>query len=207
MIICTISVIVITQDFLKEDIMKKRLLTGLLILAMAVSAVSCGKGADGAATSTEVGAVYSDSTAALTAVWDGFSEQFPTVGGSFANPVDNAPGAIDTSDTDFMASTLLVPEDVQSKVTEAASLLHMMNANTFTGVALKMDGMDATATAEALKTNFKGTQFMCGMPDKIVVVALDGYVVYSYGEAGIVDEFKSIAEGLGAEVLVDENFA
>lgn len=173
--------------------MKKTILAVLLTIGMAVSVVGCG-GAGGDSSGSKE-AAYADATTLMTAAWDQFSEElkFPGIGGSMAKPVDNAPGKFDTSDTDTMDATFLVPQDVQGSVTDMATLVHMMNTNTFTGAVIKVDGMDTKAVMDKIEERFKSQQFMCGMPDKMILVDVDGYVVYAYGETANVDEFGACA--------------
>ncbi len=146
----------------------------------------------------------------LNKVWNGFAEenQFPSFGGSISNPADNAAGAIDAGDTDTLSYTLLLPEELQGQVTEAASLLHMMNANTFTGAALKVDAANQDAFVATLKDTIMNNQFMCGMPEKLVIVTSGDYVVYAFGVLDFIDEFeKSATANLGgATVQVSELF-
>jgi hypothetical protein len=97
-------------------------------------------------------------------------------------------------------------------VDEAASLLHMMNANTFTGAAFHLtDAANAQALTDALKSNILSTQWMCGFPDKLLIATVNGeYVVSAFGNAEIMDNFKAkLTEvyGEAAVIVVDENIA
>lgn len=143
----------------------------------------------------------------LTQAAGSLTDEMPCFGGSIEASVDGAPGALSLTDTNTMTNTLLIPEDLQSKITDAATLMHMMNANTFTGVSMKVDGESVEAVADKMKEAFLNNQFMCGIPDKIVILGVNDYVVYAYGAADIVDEFKANAEGIsGAKVLADQNY-
>ena len=71
----------------------------------------------------------------------------------------------------------------------------MMNANTFTGAVYHLtEGTDVTAFADAVKANILARQWMCGFPDKLLIIDVDGrYVITAFGEAGIMEIFKTNA--------------
>ena len=71
---------------------------------------------------------------------------------------------------------------------EAASLVHMMNANTFTAAAYHATG-DTAELAQQLRDNIMQRQWMCGFPDKQVVAVVDEYVVAVFG-ASLSETFK-----------------
>lgn len=184
--------------------MKKILAVILTVTMLCAVFTACGeKGGDN---NTEVARKYSSSTEAYTEIWNGMSEPFPSIGGSIDNAVDNNPGLIPNTDKDTMSYTLLIPEDVQGDVEEVSTMMHMMNANTFTGAVLDLKSMDNKAAAEAIKDQFKNNQFMCGCPDKIVIMSFDGYLAYAFGEKSIIDDFKASAEKLGATIILEENY-
>lgn len=140
---------------------------------------------------------------AFTAVWNNV-EQFAAVGGSLSSSVDGAPGAVALDDTDFMTNTLLIPADAQSNATEIASLMHMMNSNTFTGIAVKAEGVTDADIASAWVEGFKNNQFMCGAPEKIVIVNYNDVILCFFGETSIVDDFAKAATELGATELASD---
>ncbi|MDD6038705.1 MAG: hypothetical protein PUD20_07940 [bacterium] len=183
--------------------MKKKIFAMLLVVGMIFTAVGCaGKGGNNQASP------YADATEVLTTVWNNMGEvEYPVFGGNFENSVENAPGNLPVTDTDTMTYTLLVPADVQEKVTSAATVNHMMNANIFTGATLQLDGMDAKDAAEKIKESFLANQFMCGVPDKLIVVTTGNFVVFAYGATDNVDAFKEQAGKLdGAQVVVDQPY-
>ncbi|MDO4478223.1 MAG: hypothetical protein Q4B73_04175 [Lachnospiraceae bacterium] len=176
-------------------------LAALLTMAMLAG---CGKGNGG---SESADCPYDTAVDMLNVVWDNGNWEFPAVGGNFESSVDNAPGALPISDTDTMTAMLLIPEDVQAKVKDAATVFHMMNTNMFTGAALILDGMSADEAATKLKEAFLANQFMCGAPEKIVIYTVGTGLVYAYGLAVNIDEVKAAAEKLeGAKLVVEENY-
>lgn len=156
-----------------------------------------------------------DSADVLNKVWDTFAEdqKFAAMGGDFTNPIDGAAGIFNIEDTENLTYMLYIPADNVAMIDEAASLLHAMNTNTFTGAAFHLtDAANAQALTDALKSNILSTQWMCGFPDKMVIATVnDGeYVVSAFGNAEIMDNFKAkLTEVYGdaAVIVVEENIA
>ena len=140
---------------------------------------------------------YASAADALSAIWDEYEADFPVYGGSVENPVDGAPGAVDVSDKDLLKNTLLIPDGME--VTEAATVVHMMNGNTFTAAAIKVEGMDKYEASTALLDSFLSTQFVCGVPDRIAIGDFYGYIIIVYGEDEIIDSFKRVASEICLE--------
>ena len=154
------------------------------------SGCTCGKKDDGKADNADAPA---DSLALLTKVWDSYTddEKFPAAGGDYETSVDDAPGAFDPSNADNLNFLLTVPTEDASLIDDAASLMHMMNANTFTCGALRVkNGDDAAKLAEDLRDAIQNKQWMCGFPDKLVIATLGNYVVSVYGDEELVNTFR-----------------
>ena len=183
----------------------KRTLSLMLALVMAVSLMACGKKDDGKINAD----APADSLALLTKVWDSYTddEKFPAAGGDYETSVDDAPGAFDPSNADNLNFLLTVPTEDASLIDDAASLMHMMNANTFTCGALRVkNGDDAAKLAEDLRDAIQNKQWMCGFPDKLVIATLGNYVVSVYGDEELVNTFrdKLLAAYSDASVVYDE---
>ena len=89
-------------------------------------------------------------------------------------------------------------------VDEAASLVHMMNANTFTAAAYHATG-DTAELAQQLRDNIMHRQWMCGFPDKLVVAEVGEYVVTVFGANELVDTFMTHLNGIyGVSATYDE---
>ena len=89
----------------------------------------------------------------------------------------------------------------------AASLTHMMNANSFTCGAFHVKNSgDVSAVADALRQNVQNTQWMCGFPDKLVVLTYGEYVVALFGADDLVDDFVNTmtATYTGVQTACDE---
>ena len=60
------------------------------------------------------------------------------------------------------------------------------------------------AFADALKSCILARQWICGQPDTLVLINVDGrYIITAFGEAGIIENFKTTALSAfsGAQVI------
>ena len=148
----------------------------------------------------------------LNTVWKSYSEddKFPASGGDYSeeNAKDDAPGKFDVSDSAVLESTLAVPEDSADLLKKAASLTHMMNLNTFTAGAFQLkDSKNADKFAKAMKESIENRRWVCGFPDKFVIIKVNGYVVSAFGAEDLIDTFKSktLKAYRDAKVYCEEN--
>lgn len=144
----------------------------------------------------------------LNSIYTSFAEdqKFPIGGGDSANLVMDAPGAFDITNVEELESSLGFPSSQAANIDGAASMIHMMNANTFTGAAYHLiDGADADAFAEAVKETVLAKQWICGMPDTLVILSVDGYIITAYGNAELIENFKTTALSAvsGSEVILE----
>lgn len=156
---------------------------------------------------------YAQALDVLSAVVDtyGADELFALYGGDQENAVMDAPGTFDITKTEELQYTLGLPESQLSGIDDAASMIHMMNANTFTGAAYRLkDDVNTDAFAGAVKESVLAREWMCGIPDTLLIIDVDGsYVITAFGEAGIMETFKEKALSAldGAEILTEEPIA
>jgi len=141
----------------------------------------------------------------LETVWNAYpGEKFSVVGGDFseANMKEGAPGAYDLTDRSEADRVLGLPET--AAVDQAASLVHMLNVNTFTAAAYHCTD-DAAALATALRDNIQQRRWMCGFPDKLAVAVVGEYVVAVFGAQDLVDSFMTAVNGVyGVQPSYDE---
>lgn len=170
----------------------KKFLSAVLALTLLLGLTACG---GNAAQETEVVPVENPASALeiLENVWADYAEEekFPVIGGSMAAPVDGAPGSYDIADENITYN-LLIPAEQLANVTEAASMIHMMNANTFTCAAFKLTGISAADFGAAMKEAVLGNQWMCGFPDSLLIQAIgDQYVVMAFGVNDAMTPFET----------------
>ena len=118
--------------------------------------------------------------------------------------------AMDMSNPDNYTYMLTFPAADTGLIDEAAGLVHMMNLNTFTcGAFHAADSKDLSTLAGDLHTAVTGKQWMCGFPDKLVIVTVDQCVLSLYGHEELVNTFrdKLTAAYPAASVVYDEAIA
>jgi len=148
-------------------------------------------------------------------VWASYGEEerFAAAGGDMSeeNMTMDGPGKFSLSDAAALDTTLGFPEAAVDKIDDAASLVHMMNANIFTGAAYRLkDGADMDQFAEEAKANILATQWICGQPDTLLILQVDSkYIITAYGNAEIIELYKNKAVSAlkGAKVLMEASIA
>lgn len=175
----------------------KKLAAILLCAAVSMSVFGCGSKKEpenGANTASK----YESALDILNAVADAYAEdqKFPMAGGDSENMSMEGPAAFDVSKTEELTTVLTLPESEIKHIDDAASLVHMMNANIFTGAAYHLtEDADMEDFSKAVEESVLSKQWICGMPDTLVIFKADeDYVVTAYGEAEIMETFKENAE-------------
>lgn len=130
----------------------------------------------------------------LNNVWAGYTdeEKFPAAGGDFSEENSNmeGPGRFSLEDLETLEYLLLMPADTAAMVDDAASLTHMMNANTFTCGAFHVtNAADVDAVVAALKDKITTNQWMCGFPDDLYIITIDNCVISVFGNAELTANF------------------
>ena len=154
-------------------------------------------------------AAVDDALTILNAIWNTYSdeEKFPAAGGDSEHAVDGAPGSFDASNADNLSYLLTFPADDASLIDSAASLVHMMNLNTFTCGAFHVaDANNVAKLADDLRTTIQAKRWMCGFPDKLVIVTVGQSVFSVYGNEELVNTFrdKLLASYPTAAAVYDE---
>ena len=154
-------------------------------------------------------AAVDDALTILNAIWNTYSdeEKFPAAGGDSEHAVDGAPGSFDVSNADSLSYLLTFPADDASLIDSAASLVHMMNLNTFTCGAFHVaDANNVARLADDLRTTIQAKHWMCGFPDKLVIVTVGQSVLSVYGNEDLVNTFrdKLLASYSAATAVYDE---
>ena len=154
-------------------------------------------------------AAVDDALTILNAIWNTYSdeEKFPAAGGDSEHAVDGAPGSFDASNADSLSYLLTFPADDASLIDSAASLVHMMNLNTFTCGAFHVaDANNVARLADDLRTTMQAKQWMGGFPDKLVIVTVGQSVFSVYGNEELVNTFrdKLLASYPTATAVYDE---
>ena len=136
-----------------------------------------------------------------------FSDDETTATASVAGktPVD-----VEDAKATFM-SVSLITEDAFAKLDDAAVLHHMMNMNTFACSSMRVaNAADVESVAASMRDSIGGnTMWMCGFPEKYVVITVDTCVISAYGNTAIIDAIKTAVTETyeNAVVVCDEVIA
>ena len=188
----------------------KKLAALMLTLTLTAAVTACGGTGAGSQTAKD----DTEGKAAvdiLNDVWAAYEEdeKFAIGGGGYENMTMDTPGEVSASDTDSLDGLLGFPADSAELIDDAASMMHMMNQNTFTaGVYHVANADDVKAVADALKENIMNRQWMCGFPDDLVIYSVGtNYVAAAFGAEETVDSFEDHLEEVFASSvnLYDED--
>jgi len=187
--------------------MKKLTAIALTMVMLVTLFAGCGKKAPAEAESPVE--MPASALEILETVWSKYAddEKFSVIGGNIEANIMDAPGNYDMAYAENMTWNLLVPEDKIANITEAASMIHMMNANTFTCGVFKINGISAADFGAAMKDAVKNNQWMCGFPETLLIRNFsDAYVLVAFGVNDTMTPFeKHLSEAYpGMETIANE---
>ena len=200
----------------------KKILSLLLAVMLVVSLAACGGTAQNNEGNNDGNKVAAPASALeiLEKVWGSYAEdeKFSVVGGDSAYHaaqmendenymMPSAPGKFSLSETDELTYKMLVPETEHSKLTDAATMTHMMNGNNFSCGVYRLAAADVDAFVTAMKTAVTGNQWMCGMPEALLIATIAGeYVLVAWGVGDAMNPFetKFVAAYPETKLVVDE---
>ena len=131
--------------------------------------------------------ISSDSTALdlLDPIWMGLGgeHQPASYGGHFSEEYSSGPATYDLTYADELAGVLMLPTDKMDSVEDAATVVHLLNANSMTAGVVKLkEGTDVKAFADAVADRISNNQWMCGFPEWMAVVQInDNFLFIGYG--------------------------
>ena len=170
----------------------KKLFALLLALVMMMSLVACGEETPETTAPTEPAIQLPESALVMMqTIYDAWDFEYKSyfMGGGYTNPVDGAPGAVEATDTDTLQFLLYVPENCVADVLDAASYCHAMNYSVFTSATFKV--ADAAAFCAKLKEGLDSTQWMCGIPEYLMLYTLGNeYVLFVMGTAENIEAYR-----------------
>ena len=184
----------------------KKILALVLALTMVAAMAACTP----ANNDNETVAGPASALELLNTVWAKYPEanKFPVMGGDAENPNWEGPGSVTLPGAEGNALwNLNISEERLPSIAEAATMIHAMNTNTFAGCALKLvEGADEAAVAKGILDDIQNTRWMCGFPERVVVVSTNGCLVVAFGlEMNITNLLTAIqAVDANANVLHNE---
>ncbi len=203
----------------------KRKIAMILLTAMTLSLTACGGQEDtnqGSQSSANVEATAEPTEAPATnqitsalelvnTVWAKVPDdnKFPVGGGDSENLSFEGPAVFNVAKTDELDITLGFPAAQADKIDDAASMMNAMMANNFTaGIYRVTDAANVQTVADALKENIMAREWMCGMPEKLMVISVDNYVISVFGINDFIEPFKTaVTESYeNVTVLYEEAF-
>ena len=222
--------------------MKKIIALTLALLMLTMSFVACEKGntettTEAADNQTEAPAVdqteeqteavvelpYANALELINIVFNGYNAtatedtMLYVAGGNINNfettSMEGPAAFVALADSDYN-DNLGIPESEASKIASAASMFNMMNTNVFNCYTVQFAaGTDVDASINAIKENILARQWICGAPEKLVIIKCPGdsilviWGVVDFG--GIVDPVAASVLTLveGATTVVEHSFA
>ncbi len=172
----------------------KKTISMILAMVMAISLFAgCAKGGEDNTEPTGVPGAAS-ALELMETVWATYmdDQKFAVIGGSMAAPVDGEPGSFDLADENISFS-LMIPAAQLANVTEAATMIHMMHANTYTAAAIKLtEGVAVADFAAAMQNSIVNNQWICGFPEQLLISNVGAeYVVVAFGAMDLIEVFKT----------------
>ena len=182
----------------------KKIISILLAAAMVLAFAACGNNSGNNGGND---AAVTDPLEVLSKTWSSLPEEdkfHGAAGGDNGSPVDDKPGKFDISDTDNLDYMLSFPAGSVDLIDSAASISHMMNMNTFTcGAYHVKNAADAKTLAQALRDSIQSRQWMCGFPDKLVVITINEVVVAMYGNEELINSFRDTLTASYPAAVID----
>lgn len=138
--------------------------------------------------------VVDDASSALTVlepIWMGLgAEHQPAAyGGHFSEEYMSGPATYELTYAEDLAATLLLPTDQLDSIADAATVVHLLNANSMTvGVVKLKEGTDVKAFADATAERITNNQWMCGFPERMAIVQInEEFLFIGYGLFDMID--------------------
>ena len=184
----------------------KRFISILLALMMTLAVAGCSSNPSNTPDESQGPAIES-AVDFYTKVWNAFGadNQFPAAGGDAENEAEGpAKFAMTAENKETFEYLLHVTDELYEMLDDdAATLQHLMNTNTFSSAVAKLkDPSKAAEFAEAYKTAIQSQQWMCGFPDKVVVISVGDYIVMAYGLEDLIDALVDACASVEAQSKV-----
>lgn len=133
----------------------------------------------------------------------GAERQPSAIGGHFSAEYTGGPYTYELAYAEDLAATLLLPADQMDAVIDAATVVHMLNANSLTAGVIKLsEGTDVKAFADAVADRISNNQWMCGFPEKMSIIQInEDYLFVAYG---LIELLDPMVQGMGDNWTVNE---
>ena len=159
---------------------------------------------------TPVTPTYANALGLYNKIWGTYTddEKFPAGGGDEDHNSDEGPGVFDIEKNkeSIKANTHITDELLKTVTNDAATLMHMMNTNTFSSAIFHLkDASTAESFAKEYEKAVQNTRWMCGFPERVVVLSVGEYVAVAFGYGDLTSTFKTkcLAVDNSAKLLID----
>ena len=185
----------------------KKLLVLLLAATMTFTLAACGGNADSGENKETSGSEtakveIADANEILTKAWDEYKAsagddlQFPIGGGYGESMVMDAPAKFDVEAEgakDMLVYSFCIPAEAIEMTDDVAAMMNMMMANNFTSAAYHVtDAANVETVVAGIKDATLNNQWMCGFPEKLIIVTVgEDYVVSAFGNGMVIDAFET----------------
>lgn len=137
----------------------------------------------------------------LNRIWNNYAEedQFSIVGGDYDNMKEGIAGNVNVTKGEDLDTMFGFPADKINMIDAGASMMHMMNQNTFTASCYHVSDLsgpgkavNVETLAEDIKSNILNRQWLCGFPDILVIYSVEtDYLVVAFGAEEAIATFES----------------
>lgn len=193
------------------------LLTGLLVLCLVGCTKQPANNTENVKESeTEKKVEIADANDILTKVWDTYeaddtdgnmyNDRFAIMGGHFQSAIIDKPAKYDLTKISDLEIMYCVPQDAASMIDDAATMVHLMKASTFTAGAYHVtDLSNVKSVVEEIKTKTLGNQWLGGFPDRHIIAVIDEqYIVTAFGNENVIENFEqALKEVFGKQVVIE----
>lgn len=122
----------------------------------------------------------------------------------------NEPGAVSPDDGEMLESQTLYPAASSDKLDSAAVYFNMLNQNngTFAAFEVKNEG-EMQTLADMMKTKVKNNSWICGFPERYLIMRVGDILLFSYGLDDSLTAWKNAVSSVhtDAEILYDEKLS
>jgi hypothetical protein len=120
----------------------------------------------------------------------------------------NEPGPLALNNPDEVQNQTMFPLDSVDRIQNAAIFYNLMNMNNGTFSAFKLkDEAELTVFADRVQSNIKSNQWICGFPERFLIMRTDDVLICAYGLEASMNAWKAavISAYKNAEVLYEES--
>ena len=120
----------------------------------------------------------------------------------------NEPGPLSLDDRENLQNQTLFPADAVDKIQNAAIFYNLMNMNNGTFSAFKVkNASDVQVLADRLRENLKTNHWICGSPERFLIMRADDVLICAYGLETSVTAWKNAVNSAydGAQTLYEES--